>query len=73
MTKWTDEECLEVLAKYDVDLMTFSEIASYYRVSKNSIIGLVNRIKTDTNKHFPPCAADGTMPARWWKKRRKGA
>jgi len=61
---WSDEEILEVLALRDVDGLSAKEIALMFGTTKNSIIGLWNRIaKAQESGDY----GDGTMPARWWK------
>jgi len=61
---WSDRDILEVLALRDVDGLTAAEIAPKFGTTKNSIIGLWNRI---ARAQEPGDYGDGTMPARWWK------
>ena len=65
----TDEQILEVLHLHEVEGLTASEIAPRYRKTKNAILGMIFRIRTETdatdNGH-----GNGSMPARWWAKRR---
>jgi transposase len=65
--EWTDEQLLTILDLYDNEGMTFKQIGERFGVSKNAIAGLMKRLRDDTNKHFPPCNAEGTMPRKWWK------
>lgn len=69
LEKWTDEQMLQALYLRDHEGMNGTEIARRMGRSRGSIQGLFLRIRTETEKHFPPCAADGSMSPRWWAKR----
>ena len=64
-----DEQILEILHLHEVEGLTASEIAPRFRKTKNAIVGLIYRTRTETdltdNGH-----GNGTMPPRWWAKRR---
>lgn len=61
---WTDAEMLEALYMRDSQGMTFERIGKKLGRSKNSVIGMLHRIKAETerSKH------DGKMGPRWWAK-----
>ena len=62
---WTDAQILEVLHMRDHDGLSAKEIAAKTGRTKNSIVGLWNRIRE--NEHDGD-AGDGTMPPRWWER-----
>lgn len=66
--KWTDEEILTVLDLHDSGV-AYKDIADRYSATKGAIAGLMKRVRDETNQHFPPCNADGTLKKGWWKKR----
>ncbi len=66
---WGDMATLEVLDLW-YQGYSASEIAKQFGVSRSAILGLVHRVRADTDR-FPseatkPENKDGGMPARWW-------
>ena len=65
----TDEQTLEVLHLHEVEGLTAAQIAPRFGKSKNAIIGIIYRTRAETdatdNGH-----GNGTMPPRWWARRR---
>lgn len=61
---WTDAEMLEALYMRDHQGMTGEQIGKKLGRSKNSVIGMWNRVNAETerSKH------DGKMGPRWWAK-----
>ena len=58
----TDAEILRILDLCDSG-MTCREVGERVGTTKNAIIGLTGRIRTDTE----PSRHDGTMPSGWWR------
>jgi hypothetical protein len=63
---WTDQQMLHALNMRDAGL-TMAQIGKALQRPRNSIIGALHRIDTETNKHDPDGNQNGTMPAMWWK------
>lgn len=69
---WAEEDILEVLYMSDHKGMSAAQIARRIgektgrKVTRNSIIGLINRIARDLREDTG--IGNGTMPARWWER-----
>lgn len=70
-TRAEDEALLNLLYLREFDGMGMKEIGERVGMSKNAVIGQINRVMKD----MVPCECrkpenrDGGMPNRWWKKR----
>ena len=66
----SDEEMLEIQHMRDHRGMSRQQIASRIGASKAYVGTLLRRIDQQTDKHFPPCDAEGTLPPLWWQDRK---
>lgn len=66
----TDEEMLMLLYMRDHQGMTREQIANRIGAKKPYVGTCLSRIDQQTDKHFPPCDAEGTLPPLWWKERK---
>ncbi|MGB1214946.1 MAG: hypothetical protein ACPG4X_16380 [Pikeienuella sp.] len=62
----TDEDILEMMHLRENEGFTMQMVADRVGVGRNSVIGLVNRVNNQANKHSDN--QDGTMPPRWWRR-----
>ena len=67
--KWTDEEMLDALYLRDHEHMSGTAISKKIGRSRGALYGMFARVRIETEKHFPPCNADGSMSPRWWARR----
>ena len=67
---WTDREILYVLDMLDLGF-SMAEIGVKIGRTKNAVIGMVNRVRNLTDASDPDRNKNGTMPVRWWAKRRE--
>lgn len=65
---WTDEEMLEVLRLKDEEGWTAEKIGERFGVSKSAILGMIQRIRKDTDAHDLTPELNGTMDQGWIKK-----
>lgn len=83
---WSDRQIIEALELADVQGLTAAQIAERMQgVSRNAVIGILNRVRRDLAESeavpFPagkgpasrPENRDGGMPAGWWRKRKAWA
>ena len=72
---WTDTEILEALDMVERRGMSRSEAARAMTqnigkpITRNAIVGLLHRVRNETNAFDDAQHQNGTMPARWWAKR----
>lgn len=64
----TDRQALDALDMRDNEGMTLEQIGARLGRSKNTIVGLFNRIRADTDATDADGIGNGTMPRRWWAK-----
>ncbi|MBU3262086.1 hypothetical protein KPG71_18855 [Roseovarius sp. PS-C2] len=69
-TRQDDIRLLNILHMKDVEGMTCAAIGECMGGSKSSIIGAVNRVNKDADKHGCKCRKkanrDGGMKPKWW-------
>lgn len=65
--EWTDERILEALHLKDNEGMTAKAVAERMGVTRNSVIGMIHRIKV---AEVDGDAGDHSMPPRWWRRGR---
>ena len=65
----TDQQLLEIMALHEIDGLTAREIAARFGKTRSAICGIIHRINTETDLHDLTPHRNGTMPARWWKRR----
>ena len=65
----TDEQILDILHLHEVEGLTASEIGPRFGKTKNAIFGMIFRIRTETDA-TDTGHGNGSMPPRWWAKRR---
>lgn len=58
----TEEEILHILDLHENEGLTCEAIGNRTGRTKNSIVGMIYRIKKATK----PSEHDGTMPRKWW-------
>lgn len=63
---WSDEEMLEALDMYAHDGLNTTQIGKQTGRGRNSVIGMFNRVKKETDKHDLSPELNGTMPRGWW-------
>lgn len=69
---WEDKHMLEALHLMDNEGQTAAQVAKIMSakmgatVTRNSILGIVHRVKKDTDKVDASPHLNGTMPQRWW-------
>lgn len=66
----TDEEMLEILHMRDHQGLSREQIAKKIGATKPYVGTLLRRIDQQTDEHFPPYDAEGTLPPLWWKERK---
>lgn len=73
MTKrfWKDEEVLNIMHLAENEGLPYKMIGERYGVAKNSIVGVINRIKKAISEVEDLCVKpehmDGGMKPKWWK------
>ncbi len=65
---YTDEQVLTMLHMHDNEGKTCLEIAERYGAPKNAIVGLLFRVRKQTDQWDEDGNQNGTMPAKWWKR-----
>ncbi|QDP64884.1 MAG: hypothetical protein Unbinned5081contig1001_41 [Prokaryotic dsDNA virus sp.] len=66
---WTDEQALEALHLRDFDGWSCQDIADRFGKTKNSVVGMLNRIDGEGKKHDPDGNQNGTMKPLWWRRK----
>lgn len=67
-TRADDEEVLKMLDLRDHDGLTAAAIGTRFGVSRNSVIGKMNRVDAAMKDSDPGGNQNGTMKRRWWAK-----
>lgn len=65
---WTDEQILEVLHLRDHEGWSAQMVADRFNKSRNSVVGLLNRVDKAIKEYDPDGNQNGTMKPRWWKR-----
>jgi len=66
---WTDDEMLMALHLRENKGWSCERVAEEIGVTRNSIIGLTNRIRTLMKTTDTDGNKNGTMPPLWWKRK----
>lgn len=64
----SDIQILEAMHRHYNEGMSLSDAGAPIGKGRNSMAGLMKRIRDDTNASDPDGNQNGTMPAKWWKK-----
>lgn len=65
---WTDEDMLMALHLHANEGMTAKQIGERFGRRKGSVIGMMNRVAKETDKHDLTPHLNGTMKPLWWRR-----
>jgi hypothetical protein len=66
--RWSDEQILEALHLRENVGESMQAIADHLGRSRNSVIGLMDRVIKETAASDQGGNQNGTMPEKWWKR-----
>lgn len=67
---WTDDEILKALDLIDHEGRSPVQAAAMMGKTEGQIVGIVWRVKKEAKKADPDENQNGTMPRKWWMKRK---